>query len=554
MNARILRNALIGLAVLAAGANPLLPAGQDLKDLMRAQEGISARASTGKLGENGDSIRLERGESRTVAVLKGPGKIAHIWLIANSMDIRYPRAVVLRIYWDGAAVPSVETPVGDFFGAGNGMRADIDSLPVKASSYGRGYNCYWPMPFRKEAKIVIANESDKESAGIFYYIDWVKLDAVPVDMMYFHARYHQEYPPEMGKFYTAFIGTGRGHYVGTVLSSQNAIGHWFGEGDDFFYIDGETVPSIIGTGTEDYFNDAWNMRVHSTLFTGCTIFEPRGIDARITAYRWHIADPVVFKKSLKFEIERRGFAMNSKGVVIDGFKPRPDYWSSVSYWYLDRIAEPWCPFPPYKERVNPEIILHLPRVVQTMSASPGVELQVLPYSRVTWTKPWFRVKNETVGSWIEIPFEIKEKGRYSMSLFQTLREDQGIWKVYIDGKELTDAGESQIAGGYTIDEVTQLPPEKVNKVLDFYNVYKRNEHEDYIWGQGRERKIGLFEFVPGTHTLKLVCIGANPLSVDPETGKPGYNLAADILSLRKLPFENMDAWLEKMLQLEKDRK
>ncbi|MDP2914864.1 MAG: DUF2961 domain-containing protein [Candidatus Aminicenantes bacterium] len=554
MNAKRLRIARSGLAALAAAAFALPAAGQDLNDLMRAREGISARASTSKLTENGDSIRLEKGESRTVAVLKGPGKIAHIWLIANSMDIRYPRAVVLRIYWDGAAVPSVETPVGDFFAAGNGMRADIDSLPVKSSSYGRGYNCYWPMPFRKEARIVIANESDKESAGIFYYIDWVKLDAVPDDMMYFHARYHQEYPPVMGEPYTAFVGKGRGHYVGTVLSSQNAIGHWFGEGDDFFYIDGETTPSILGTGTEDYFNDAWNMRVHTTLFTGCTIFEPRGIDARITAYRWHIADPVIFKKSLKFEIERRGFAMNSKGVVIDSFKPRPDYWSSVSYWYLDRIAEPWCPFPPYKDRVNPEIVLHLPQVVKTMRHSAGVEIQVLPYNRATWTKPWFRVKNETIGSWIEIPFEVKEKGRYSMSIFQTLREDQGIWKAYVDGKELTDAGESQIAGGYTIDEVTQLPPEKVNKVLDFYNVYKKNEHEDYIWGQGRERKIGLFEFGPGTHTLKLVCIGANPQAVDPETGKPGYNLAADILSLRKLPFENMDAWLEKMLEIEKKKK
>jgi len=343
-------------------------------------------------------------------------------------------------------------------------------------------------------------------------------------MMYFHARYHQEYPPEMGRPYTVFIGTGRGHYVGTVLSSQNAIGHRYGEGDDFFYIDGESEPSILGTGTEDYFNDALNMLVHSTLFTGCTIFEPRG------------------------------FAMNSISQVIDSFKPRLDYWSSVSYWYLDRIAEPWCPFPPYKDRVNPEIVLHLPQVVKTMRHSAGVELQVLPYNRATWTKPWFRVKNETTSSWVEISFEVDEEGRYSKSLFQTLREEQGIWKVYIDGREITEGGESQIAGGYSIDEVRQLLPEKVNKVLDFYNIYRKNEHEDFIWGQGRERKTGLFEFGPGTHTLKLICIGANPLFVDPETGKPGYNLAADILSLRKLPFENMDAWQERMLELEKKKK
>jgi hypothetical protein len=544
----------LAAAVLAFAALAAALGAQDLNDLMKPLPGRSMRASTGNLGANADAIRLEKGESRTVAVLAGPGKIAHIWFIANSMDIRYPRAVVLRIYWDGAAVPSVETPVGDFFGAGNGMRADIDSLPVKASSYGRGYNCYWPMPFRKEARIVIANESDKESAGIFYQVDWVKWAQAPEDLMYFHARYHQEYPPAMGEPYTVFVGKGRGHYVGTVLSSQNAIGHWFGEGDDFFYIDGETVPSIIGTGTEDYFNDAWNMRVHSTLFTGCTIFEPRGIDARITAYRWHIADPVLFEKSLRFTIERRGFAMNSAGKVLNSFGWRPDYWSSVSYWYQDGVAAPWCPFPPYKDRVNPEIVLHLPRVVETMKHSDGVALQVLPYNRATWTKPWFRVANDKIGGWVEIPFEIRDAGRYSMSLFQTLREDQGIWKVLIDGREIYDAGESQIAGGYTIDEVAQLPKDKINTVLDFYNVYKKNEHEDYIWGQGRERKIGLFVFKPGTHTLRLVCIGANPLARDPETGKPGYNLAADILSLRKLPFDNMDEWLDRMLKLEKERK
>jgi len=539
------------LLLLAAAVLPAF--GQGLDDLMRAKDGISQRASTGQPAANEDAIHLEKGASRTVAVLKGPGRIAHIWFIASSLDIRYPRAVVLRIYWDGASTPSVETPIGDFFAAGNGMRAEINSLPVKSSSFGRGYNCYWPMPFRREAKIVVSNESDKEQAGVFYEIDWVKTETAPPDLLYFHARYHQEYPPQMGRPYTVFEGRGRGHYVGTVLSSQNAIGHWFGEGDDFFYIDGDREPTLLGTGTEDYFNDAWNMRVHSSLFTGCTIFEPRGIDARITAYRWHIADPVIYTKSLRFEIERRGFAMNSRGKVLDSFKPRPDYWSSVAFWYQEGVAEPWCPFPPYKERVNEEIVLHLPKAVAAMSASAGVKLEVQPYSRATWTKPWFRAANETIGSWIEIPFEIRDEGRYSMSLFQTLREDQGIWKVLVDGKEVYEAGESQISGGYSVDEVTQLPSARINTTLDFYNVYKKDEHEDYTWGQGRERKIGLFRFAPGRHVLRLVCVGANPQSRDPKTGKPGYNLAADILSLRKLPWGDMDAWLEKMLESEKKR-
>lgn len=537
------------ILLLATMAAPGLS--QSLESITQPQHGRSMRASSGNRANNSDSAKFAVGECKTIARLAGPGKIAHIWMTPNSMDIRHPRALVLRIYWDGAEVPSVEVPLGDFFAVGNGMRATVNSLPVKVSSYGRGYNCYWQMPFNEEARITLANESDKEPASCYFQIDWVKLDEPPDDTMYFHARYHQEYPPKMGKPYTTFVGTGRGHYVGTVLSSQNGVGHWFGEGDDFFYVDGEEEPSILGTGTEDYINEAWNMRVHSSLFTGCTVFEPRAPDARITAYRWHIPDPIIFHKSLRFEIERKGFLMDARGEVVSSSGSRPDFWSSVSFWYQDLIAEPWCEFPPYKDRVNLEIVVHLPQVVDTIRHSPEVELEVNPYNRATYTKPWFRTKSQTVGSWIEIPFEVEEEGRYSMSLFQHLREDNGIWKVYIDNKEIHEAGESHIAGGYRVSLVNQLPPEKINKTLDFFNVYRKDEHEDYIYGQRRERKIGLFHFRPGMHALRLVCVGANPLSFDPETGGPGYHLSADVLSVRKLPFEKMDQWIERALEHEK---
>lgn len=527
---------------------------QTLEAITHHQEGRSMRATSGNPFNNNDSMHFEIGETKTIADLEGPGKITHIWLVPSSQDIRYPRALVLRVYWDGSDIPSVEVPFGDFFAVGNGMRAVVDSLPVKVSSYGRGYNCYWQMPFAKHAKITISNESDKETAGCYYQVDWVKHEKVPDHVMYFHARYHQEYPPKLGEPYTVFEGKGNGHYVGTVLSSQNGIGHWFGEGDDYFYVDGEEIPSLSGTGTEDYINEAWNMRVHSSLYTGCTVFEPRAPDARVTAYRWHIPDPIIFSESLKFTIERRGYVMNAKGEVVSGSGSRPDFWSTVSFWYQDTVAQPWCEFPPYKDRVNHEIVLHLPQVVDTIRHSDGVKLEVNDYNRATWTKPWFRVQNDTIGSWIEIPFEIEEKGRYSMSLFQHLRDDNGIWKVYIDGKELYEAGESHIAGGYRVSLVNQLPPEKINKTLDFYNLYRKDEHEDYIYGQRRERKIGLFEFNPGKHSLKLVCIGANPLSVHPETGKPGYNLSADVLSLRKVPFDNMDEWIEEVLKMEQKKK
>ncbi|MBN1589219.1 MAG: DUF2961 domain-containing protein [Pirellulales bacterium] len=541
------------LLLLLAGTVQSGPA-QILESITHPRQGKSMRASSGNYYDNNDNMPLAPGETKTIAHLKGPGKITHMWFTPSSRNIRYPRALVLRIYWDGAKEPSVEAPMGDFFGVGNGMRADIESLPVSVCSHGRAYNCYWQMPFAREAKITLSNESLDEPAASYYHIDWTKLDEAPDDLMYFHARYHQEFPPEMGKPYTVFVGEGRGHYVGTVLSSQNGIGHWFGEGDDLWYIDGEKEPSIVGTGTEDYINEAWNMRVHSGLYTGCTVFEPRAPDARVSAYRWHIADPVQFEKSLRFEIERRGFIVNSLGETISQSGSRPDFWSTVAYWYQDSIAKPWCAFPPYKDRVNPEIVLHLPEVVDTIKHSPEVKLQVLPYNRATYTKPWFRVKNDRVGAWIEIPFEIKEEGRYSMSLFQHLREDNGVWKVFVDGKTLREAGESQIAGGYRVSVVNQLPPDEINETLDFFNVFRINEHEDYIYGQRRERKIGLFDFKPGRHVLRLVCVGSNPSSFDHKTGKPRYNLTADVLSLRKIPFENMEQWVEQMLEQEKHRK
>lgn len=537
------------LGLLPALAN-IGPA-QLLQGLARRQEGRSMRASSGRVEDNADALHLAPGETRTLADLAGPGTIKHIWFTAHSLDIRYPRALVLRVYWDGAKVPSVESPLGDFFAVGNGMQADVNSLPVKVSSYGRGYNCYWEMPFARRALITMTNESPAEQATLYFQIDWVDRDSLPKEPegpLYFHARYHQEHPPEMCAHYTVFRGKGRGHYVGTVLSSQNAIGHWYGEGDDLVFIDGGEQPALVGTGTEDYFNEAWNMRVHSGLYNGCTVFEPRAIDARISAYRWHLADPILFEKSLRMEIERTGFIMDSKGEVVSQHGYRPDYWSSVSFWYQDSIAEPWCPFPPYAARVNEEIVVHLPRIVDRIRHSAGVALEVGDYCRVTWTKPWFRARNDSVGEWIEIPFCVKKPGRYSISLFQHLREDNGIYRVLLDGKELAEAGEVQIAGGYRVDQVRKLPAEGVNRTLDFFNIFRKNDHEDLEYGQRRERKIGLFRLEPGEHALRLVCVGANPLSRHPETGKPGYNLSADVLSARLLPFGDMDAWIGEMLE------
>jgi len=527
--------------------SPIAVTAQSLESIKLPGNFKSMRATSGNPENNSDAWHFKPGETREIALLKGPGEVRHMWFTAFSENIRYARAFVLRIYWDGSDNPSVETPLGDFFAAGNGMGAEINSVPVAVKSFGRGYNCYWVMPFESEARITLTNESEEYEAGSHFMIDWVQYDNIPQSgIMYFHARYHQDYDPVYGEYYTVFETKGKGQYVGTVLSSQNRTGHWYGEGDDFWFIDGEKKPHLYGTGTEDYFNEAWNMRVHSGFYTGCTIFEPRAIDARVTAYRWHIPDPVYFNKSMKFQLERTGFILDSIGNVITSHGYRPDYWSSVSFWYQDEIAKPWCEFPQYNERINPEIVIHLPKIIDKISHSDGIELRVNPYNRATYTKPWFQVVNNATGEWIEVPFEIKEKGLYSMSLFQHLREDNGIWKIYIDNKELYDAGESQIAGGYEVDKVRQMSSDEINTTLDFYNIYQKNEHEDYIYGQRRERKIGLFEFEPGMHTVKLICVGSNPMTAHPKSGNRRYNLSADVISFRKFPDQGLEAWIKRV--------
>jgi hypothetical protein len=147
---RMKKNGLVFLVLilLAAASAPPPVFGQSLGALTVPQEGRSMRATSGNPNNNDDAIDLAKGETKTIALLDGPGKLTHFWLVPSSQDIRYPRALVLRVYWDGAAAPSVEVPLGDFFAAGNGMRAEVNSLPVKVSSFGRGYNCYWEMPFK----------------------------------------------------------------------------------------------------------------------------------------------------------------------------------------------------------------------------------------------------------------------------------------------------------------------------------------------------------------------------------------------------------------------
>lgn len=520
-------------------------AGAQLSVITRKQPGQRMRNSSGLFDpeSNADAFHIDPGETVILAELDGPGEIQHIWFTIGAYERRYPRTLVFRIYWDDSPIPSVETPLGDFFAAGHGMRANVSTLPIEVTSYGRALNCYWKMPFRKKAKITMTNEGEKEVASCYFYIDWVKLDKLPEDSLYFHARYNQEWPVEPFTYYTVLNVEGDGQYAGSVISLHSAVGSWFGESDDHFYIDGEEEPSLVGTGFEDYFSDAWNLRLFSNLNAGITIREWNSEDARITGFKWHIQDPIMFKKSLRVEIERRSYVevINPKtGEVERGdFKYRPDFVSSVAFWYQRTIATPWKPFPSVRERLMPEIWVEPREMAELLPGKSPLRFSphLRPISmanRVGWRKLMFYLYNDKLGTWLEMPFEVKEAGRYSISVFPILFRDNGIWKLSLHGPDFERVLDPRL------------------DLWDPYLAWKENYPENEQFGTVIEKKMGIFNLKPGTYYFRFECVGSNPLSYDSKTGNPGYCLRLDALSVRKLPWGDMSAWYKDYLLKERD--
>ena len=327
--------AAVAILLSAASASPQ-PV--DLSRLPETRDFRARRSSSNNAdwSSNDDSKRPIPGETVTLADLTGPGVVTHIWLTVAANEYGWPRLLRLRAYYDGSRVPSVDAPIGDFFAVGHGFERPVESLVIRASSEGRSRNSYWPMPFRKSCRITVTNEGRRRVSNLYYHVDWKKVPSLLPGAAYFHARYRQALPASGPQPYEVLEVHGRGHYVGTVLSVVQAEAGWFGEGDDFFYVDGEKKPSIEGTGTEDYFNDAWGLRVDSGPYAGASVAEGTGLGSRMTAYRWHLADPIPFAKSLRFVFEHRGWTFNADGSVKSASGER------TVVWMLDRALVGLC--------------------------------------------------------------------------------------------------------------------------------------------------------------------------------------------------------------------
>jgi len=368
-------------------------AGTPTLELARLQKGVKTRrvSSYDKSGGNNDRLEgIAPGQRRTLFEVKGAGVIDHIWItIAPPPPALSRHDLILRMYWDGEANPSVEAPVGDFFGQGWDESYPFSVLPLAAGPReGRAMVSYFPMPFANGARIEIENDSAQKVDAFYYYVDYQEMASLPADLGRFHAFYNHaltEASPE-GENEWSVLGPqgknttgdrnyliadieGKGHYVGVNYYVDCPSPMWYGEGDDMFFIDGERWPSSLhGTGTEDYFNTSWspNVLFQHPYFGYARVNGGTGWLGRTHVYRFHLADPVYFDKSLRFSIEHG----HDNNLTLD--------LSSVAYWYQ---SEPHKPFPAFpsrearkpKPKIN-EVDIHLWRDAWRKANGSGSQL------------------------------------------------------------------------------------------------------------------------------------------------------------------------------------
>src|SRR5579862_2269261 len=343
------------LAPLAQESGPWLSSLPQPKDYVQHRS-----SSYDRSGANADFRTIAPSETLTLLDDVGPGLITHVWFTIASDDPNHLKALVLRMYWDGESTPSVESPVGDFFGLGLGDYHLYQSIPLSVGS-DKALNCFFPMPFQKHALITVTNEGSIKTDAFYFNIDYRAYSKpLPADQLYFHAQYRQAAPAKGsttdwksngdmdGKKnlrgednYVWMEAAGRGHFVGVTMSVLQNQDKWWGEGDDMFFVDGEKLPSINGTGSEDYFSGAWDFGGHPFAYGlfGAPVVGEEVAGGRSSVYRFHLDSPIPFTKSLRATIEH-GHANH-----------RSDNYYSVAYWYQTEPHAAFPALPPLEQRI-----------------------------------------------------------------------------------------------------------------------------------------------------------------------------------------------------------
>jgi hypothetical protein len=288
---------------------------------------------------------------------------------------RMLRGLRIDMYWDGATKPAVSAPLGDFFGVGLGRMATFQSA-LFSNPEGRSFNCVVPMPFRTGMRIVMTNESGRDLPELFYDVNYTLGDRHPANVLYFHAHFRRENPTKLQQDYEILPRVeGRGRYLGTnigVITDRGTYHNtWWGEGEIKIYLDGDRdLPTLVGTGTEDYVGTAWGQGQYAHLYQGSPVADEG--QGQWCFYRYHIPDPVYFRRDVRVTMQQIGYlADHSRGGIIregrklyragpglvekdlaqDGKFERADDWSSCAYFYLDSPTSNLPPLAPVERRL-----------------------------------------------------------------------------------------------------------------------------------------------------------------------------------------------------------
>lgn len=284
--------------------------------------GAGGTAAGGRKGA--PNRRIAAGETVVLADIDGPGRVRHIWMTFMRAPPEEMRAVVIEVFYDGRREPSISVPALDFFGLPHGRLTHCVTA-LTAVQEGRGLNAYFPMPFAKHIRIVLSNAGTRP-INFYYQVDYT-LERVADDAGYLHVSFRRENPTVLKRDFViaeGFEGPGRflGCVVGVRVFPDDMV--WYGEGEFKFYRDGDTtLPTLCGTGLEDYVGTAWGMGQHTSLYQGAPLVVAPPAEQGsplppkpdfVGFYRWHLADPIVFQREMKATIQQIGALMVPKGA------------------------------------------------------------------------------------------------------------------------------------------------------------------------------------------------------------------------------------------------
>jgi len=429
--------------------------------------------------DGGDAWPVPPGETLVLADLEGPAILQNMWFTCSGLvepGEKYLRHLILRMYWDDEDTPSVEAPFGDFFGNGFSRRTPWMSQHLGVTS--GGFYSYFPMPFRKRARIEVENTLDRQLIIFFHFLGQ-RYKRLPKDALYFHAHWRRENPTIRGQRYTILDATGNGYFAGVNLFMQayDKGDKWnFLEGDEHIFIDGEETASICGTGGEDYFQGGWYFidGPFNGLYHGLILKDAGKMQA--ACYRFHLRDRVNFSESVRVEIEHGNRPQNAA---------KADF-SSVAYWYQD---EPHQAFP----RLNPD---RDPVPLEPAFVLPGaIEWEGTPKTGPLYVSTYVGGWSNNMGASFDgnahaatgRPFDVPSDGAYVVGV-QYIASDQGaLAQVRIDGQDV----------GAPVD--TYRPEPRDNYLL---NANTPLGHQ----------MLGEVTLSAGKHDVEIAVVGVNPAS------------------------------------------